>query len=331
MSNRSFDQLITQRAPLVGSLHQRRSGVGFAATATLAAALTNAASKQTYYTIRFLVDRDQVDNAYRAYAYFRWLDDRLDGETMSKSERMAFVERQSALVDSCYRGRCQPELSLEERMVFDLIHSDQESHSGLRSYIQSMMAVMAFDAARRDTLVPEQELTAYSRHLATAVTEALHYFIGHDQFSPHSEARYLAVTAAHITHMLRDTLEDTAAGYYNIPREYLETNAITARDINSDPYRAWVQSRVELARAYFEAGRNYLAQVESIRCRTAGYAYIARFEGVLESIERDGWRLRAEYLDRKRPGMVLRMLGSTFSQAFIYHPAEVAAQGSVTG
>ncbi len=44
----------------------------------LASSITKTASKQTYYTIRFLVDRDRVDDAYRAYAYFRWVDDVLE-------------------------------------------------------------------------------------------------------------------------------------------------------------------------------------------------------------------------------------------------------------
>ncbi|MGA8393069.1 MAG: hypothetical protein WB775_13160, partial [Burkholderiaceae bacterium] len=43
--------------------------------------------------------------------------------------------------------------------------------------------------------------------VATAVTEALHTFIGHNQDTPRDETRYLAATAAHITHMLRDTFE----------------------------------------------------------------------------------------------------------------------------
>ena len=38
---------------------------------TLASSITKAASQQTYYTIRFLVDRERVPDAYRAYAYFR--------------------------------------------------------------------------------------------------------------------------------------------------------------------------------------------------------------------------------------------------------------------
>jgi len=46
----------------------------------LAPSLTRAASKQTYYTVRFLVDRERVADAYRAYAYFRWVDDTLDSD-----------------------------------------------------------------------------------------------------------------------------------------------------------------------------------------------------------------------------------------------------------
>ena len=47
-------------------------------TASLARSITLAASKQTYYTARLLVDRDLVDDFFRAYAYFRWADDIVD-------------------------------------------------------------------------------------------------------------------------------------------------------------------------------------------------------------------------------------------------------------
>src|SRR5512137_1215090 len=48
-----------------------------------ASSITKSASKQTYYTIRFLVDRERVDDAYRAYGYFRWVDDILDADSGS--------------------------------------------------------------------------------------------------------------------------------------------------------------------------------------------------------------------------------------------------------
>jgi phytoene/squalene synthetase len=239
---------------------------------------------------------------------------------MERSERINFVERQTALIDRSYRGEWLPHLTDEETMLFDLIQSDRRKNSGLQLYIRNMLAVMAFDAERRGRLISQAELEEYSARLATAVTEALHYFIGRKCRSPQSRERYLAATGAHITHMLRDTLEDIKAGYYNIPREYLDSHGIDPHDVFSKPYRKWVQSRVQLAQVYFKAGRDYLARVENIRCRLAGYAYLARFEDVLAAIERDGFRLRAGYPESKSLGAGLRKSWSVFRLTFNHRP-----------
>ncbi len=280
-----------------------------------ASSITQAASKQTYYILRFLVDRQRVADAFRAYAYFRWVDDRIDQAALDNPERIAFIDRQKALMDSCYRGRRPDHLAAEEQMLADLILANPDENSGLDCYIRNMMAVIDFDARRRGRLVSRRELSWYSQSLAVAVTEALLYFIGHDRPASQGRRRYLAATGAHITHMLRDTLEDTQAGYFNIPREYLAAKGIGPQDIASDPYRAWVQVRAKLARSCFKSGKEYLAQVENIRCRIAGYAYIARFEGVLDVIERMNYRLAPEYPQGRRLGAGIRMSGSALSLA----------------
>jgi phytoene/squalene synthetase len=115
--------------------------------------------------------------------------------------------------------------------------------------------------------------------------------------------------------MLRDTLEDASAGYFNIPREFLETHAISLHDVSSEPYRTWVRSRIQLARAYFEAGKGYIAQVQNFRCRIAGWAYIARFEIVSNAIEKDGYCLRPEYSESKNLRAKIKTLWRVFSMA----------------
>jgi phytoene/squalene synthetase len=207
-------------------------------------------------------------------------------------------------------------------MLAGLIHGDAQKNSGLQAYIRNMMAVMAFDAERRGRWITQEELVSYRRCLATAVTEALHYFIGHCCNSPRGERRYLAATAAHITHMLRDTCEDTAAGYYNVPRQFLDANGITPQDVGSQAYRAWVRGQVQLAREYFKAGKDYLAQVENFRCRLAGHAYIARFEVVLDAIEREGYILRPDYDERKSPLSSMRVIWRAFSRACTFRREE---------
>jgi phytoene/squalene synthetase len=293
---------------------------------SLAVSITRTASKQTYYTIRFLVDNNLVDDAFRAYAYFRWLDDHLDQQALARVERLEFVKRQQALMNAGYRGDSLPNLTHEECMLLDLIHRDTENNSCLQIYIRNMMAVMVFDAERRGRLISRQELNEYTSWLATGVTEALHYFIGHGCASPHSKIRYQAVTGAHITHMLRDALEDAEAGYYNIPREVMASYSIDPWDVKSRAYRNWVKESVQKARTCFQVGRGYLSQVENLRCRIAGYAYIRRFEVVLDCIEREGCLLRAGYPERKSSGRGAEMIGWAIWMALNYRkPASASS------
>src|SRR5215213_11524128 len=122
-------------------------------SASLAAKITKAASRQTYYTIRFLVDRTRVADAYRAYAYFRWVDDILDAGSGPASacsaavaERVRFLDQQQALLEACLAGD-RPEIACpEEAMLVDLVRRSRPAETGLRSYLRQMMRVMAFDA-----------------------------------------------------------------------------------------------------------------------------------------------------------------------------------------
>jgi hypothetical protein len=290
---------------------------------TVASSITKAASKQTYYTIRFLVDRARVEDAFRAYAYFRWVDDALDAvparsgaNAIEAQERIALLERQKSLLEKCYRGELPRDVDMQEEMLVGLIQSDREKNSGLQSYLRNMMQVMEFDARRRGRLISQVELNEYTYWLATAVMECIHYFIGHGEFAPRDETRYLAVSAAHITHMLRDTFDDAQIGYHNIPSEVLEENHIGPQDVQSDAYRAWVKSRVQLAREYFKTGKDYFARVQNPRCRLACYAYIARFEWLLDTIEKETYLLRPQYDERKSFGTGLLMSWLTLSSLF---------------
>jgi len=294
----------------------------------LASSITQAASKQTYFTIRYLVDATRRSDAYRAYAYFRMVDDILDGTARYRGallhtdspERAAFIDRQRRLLDGCLRGEPPCNVSRHESMLVELVrHADLEDGS-LESYLRQMMRVMDFDAGRRGRFVTRAELDAYTRSLAVAVTDAMQYFLGNGTEELADETRYSAVSGAHILHMLRDTFVDVPAGYFNIPGELLGAQAIGPADVDSDAYRAWVAQRLEQASSYLEAGRSYFARMPNARHRLAGLAYIARFEWLIRTIERDGFRLRPAYDERRRVTTGLRMGWNVVSQ-LVHLPA----------
>jgi phytoene/squalene synthetase len=284
---------------------------------SLGETITRSASTQTYYSIRFFVDRDRVQNAFRAYAYFRWADDIIDKKEAVQTEVLAFTKRQRSLLDGLYNGKVPFKLNPEESLLQELVLTDPSRDSGLYIYLDRMMKVMEFDARRKGNFITQSELDDYVENLAVSVTEAMHYFIGHSQYTPQTNNRYLAVSAAHITHMLRDALDDTNSGYYNIPQETLLEGNLTPFDNQHKAYQEWVYSRAKLARTYFDSGRKYLSNVKNFRCRLAGFSYTARFEWVLNTIERENYILRLEYPERKEFCAVLWVAFNTLKSILI--------------
>lgn len=279
-----------------------------AATASLAHAILRVGSKQSYFTARLMVDKNLVNDFCRAYAYFRWADDVIDVFSSSDDERISFIERQKRLVDSFYRKEQPGDLVPEEKIAADLISHDKGENSGLQSFIRNMLAIIEFDANRKGRLISQQELTWYTNRLGKSVIDGLQYFIGNGHPYPATDNRSLAAIAAHIAHLLRDMVRDTADGFINIPREYLESNGISPEDIDHPKFLAWVKDRVQLARQYFRLGKRYINELEVLRCRIVGLWYCARFESVLDTIERDGYLLRAKYNEKRKLSTWLRIV-----------------------
>lgn len=268
-------------------------------TAALARSITWRSSKQSYLTAVLLADRDLVEDCLRAYAYFRWADDQIDLADCSGENCIHFIRRQKALAERFYRRERPKALAPEEEMLADLIAHDRGKSDGLQSFIRNFFWILEFDALRKGRTVSGQELDAYSAHLAKAVMDGFQYFIGNSCAYPKTPDRTLAVLGAHTTHMLRDMREDLPAGYVNIPGEILPSSCVRAEDLDGEFFRSWVRGEVGRARRLLREGRRYIDSLDVLRCKLAGVWYCARFERVLDLIERDGYRLRLDYPERK--------------------------------
>jgi phytoene/squalene synthetase len=270
-------------------------------TAQLAQSITYHGSKQTYFTARILVDKDLTGDFFRSYAYFRWMDDIIDIHSQTDEERILFIERQKNIINGLFNNVHFDDLTIEEEMLVDLIQNNPSAGSGLESFIRNMFAIIEFDARRKGRLITRDELIWYTTKLGRSVTDGILYFVGNGQPEPTIDHKYLAGTAAHIAHLLRDMLRDMADGFINIPREYLEEHGISHENIDSVPFKSWVQARVRESRDYFHDGKKYLEELGELRRKIVGYWYCARFEGVLDAIERDGYILRDEYPETHSP------------------------------
>jgi phytoene/squalene synthetase len=277
-------------------------------TASLARDITRAGSIQTYYTARLMVDKDLVDDFFRAYAYFRWIDDVIDVAAESDQERIDFTINQHRLIDDLYSGKPVNDLAPQENILHDLISNDRGENSGLQSFIRNMFAIIEFDAHRKDRLISAEELDWYVSTLGKSVTDGLLYFIGNGTAYPPNGNRYQAGIAAHISHLLRDTFQDNQDGFFNIPGEYLEQVSLNPGDVDQPAYREWVQGRVAAARSLFSEGKIYLDELKVLRCKIVGYWYCARFEVVLDTIESDGYIIRSEYHERRQIGTWVKIL-----------------------
>jgi phytoene/squalene synthetase len=283
---------------------------------TLAKTITWAGSKQTYIIGQLMVDKSLKKDFFLAYAYFRWIDDVIDISSESQEERITFIKRQRDLIDQLYKNKKLEDLTPEEKIIAKLISHDKTENSGLKSFILNMFAVIEFDVYRKNRNISQKELTWYLDTLGKSVIDGLLYFIGNDHNYPNTKNKYHAVIGAHITHLLRDMLQDIDNGFINIPNEYLKTHDISPEDINKNRFKAWVESRVKTARNYFLEGKRYLDSLGVLRSKLVGYWYIARFEGVLNIIEQDKYKLRYDYNEHRKPATILKIISQSISIIF---------------
>lgn len=256
----------------------------------IARLITRNSSWQTYITIWLLVRPTERENAYRGYAYFRWLDDQVDDCLTTKQERISFIRKQKMLIQDTYAGHPSSTNNIHENLIIELIKSDTHNPSGLTSFIKNFFWVIEFDAERKGRLISERELKIYSDKLGTAVTDCIEYFIG----EPESKSKlhkyhYHAATAAHMVHMLRDYTEDVGNGFINIPKEYLNKTNLSETEFDSPKFRLWVKQRSLLAQKYFRYGKVYIDKLPNVKQKMAARWYCCRFDNVLRELEKNGY------------------------------------------
>jgi phytoene/squalene synthetase len=286
--------------------------------ATLAEKITRTSSIQTYITIKLLVDKSLVQDCLRAYAYLRWIDNQVDVHYKIRKHCLDFIERQKRIINDSYLNMPISGLLPEENMIVELIATNRDKNSKLGSFILNIFKLIEFDAYRKNTQITQEELDWYTGTLSIAVTDGIEYFINHTFAYPDSSNHYFACKGAHIVHMLRDYRQDIDAGFINIPKEYLCQHQLEPNDIYAPAFRNWVKKQVLLAKNSFYEGKTYIKRLPVVRGKIAALWYCARFEGLLDTIQKDGYILRSHYTKQSNLLNSIRMFGIAV-QVVVFH------------
>lgn len=280
---------------------------------SLAQNITRRSSLQTYWTIKLLVDRPLINHAFKAYAYFRWLDDQIDQTGKTKVERLKIIGRQKKIIHACYSNRPLHRLSPHEQLLSTLIASDPRPNSKLHSFITNFFAIIEFDAKRQGKPVSQTELSWYTDTLAKAVTNGIEHFVNHPYSYPNGPNHYRAAIGAHLTHMLRDLSEDFDQGYFNLPPGLIKQYGSDSPALNQ-----WVKTQVKTARNHFHHGKSYIRRLPVLRGKLAASWYCCRFEAILDQIESDHYQLRPSYRRRFNLIQYINIIGLAVT-VVIYH------------
>ena len=240
---------------------------------------------------RLLCDRRSFPYFLLGYAYFRWLDDRIDAPGALGEDIRAIAANQKALLIALYNGRdtnAAPRIAAEE-MLAQMVRYDCMNGCRLRSFVMDMFGALEFDASRRYQVRSQRKLDAYSHALGRSYTDVLQAFAGMGGVGGTDSLAGVAGYAAHQVHILRDLYVDLSLGYCNISSEDLTRYQWTVQSLPHDDLRPWVDATARKAQAAFKRGLQGIALIRSPRCRLLGYATSAHYMIVLERLALNGY------------------------------------------
>jgi phytoene synthase len=239
--------------------------------------ITKSEAKNFYYAFRTLPHRKRRA-IYAAYAFFRRVDDVVDGDASVDMKRKQ-LEQARALMDPGRRAD-GPDL-----VLLALKHAIDE-HSVPTSYFGDFVDGMEMDLVQsryRDF----EELRRYCYGVASAVGLISIAVFGYTDPKAEEYAVDLGL-AMQLTNVLRDIGEDAGRDRIYIPTDELSAYGYSETDLLSgttnDAFRELMSFQVERARRYFRSGLKLIPLV-SAESRACPSALAGVYSAILDRIE----------------------------------------------
>jgi phytoene/squalene synthetase len=209
---------------------------------------------------------------------------------IDKTEQKKLLLEQSNKINSFYNKNKPETKNHLEKAISEVINFDIENGCGLKSVIKEMFEVFDFDIKRKNSIPDFEGLNEYSKKIGDAYTRALLFFLAPDL--TYSEKYSIAAYASHQVHLLRDFLTDKNNGYFNISKEEMNKYHIKDTLKQDEAFSLWLKDKINNIKGLFTEGKKAFAEIPILKVRLTGYLYCSRYERVIKSIERNGYKLR---------------------------------------
>lgn len=243
-----------------------------------------------WYSFSFF-SRSRRNTLFRAYEYFRWVDDYIDDKKTLTKDAKRLLSREIRLISTLYSHKPITPTYIFEEYISSVISEDYENRNGMQEIINGFFCALSWDVRRRNRIPTAKELTSYSQYLGCSYSQGITYGLNYHP----TDSRFLEVSnncgvAAHITHMLRDFFIDLEIGYINISKEDIEKYHINLSSNRQDLKMAlspWCKDQFLKTQNLFNQGLNSINKLPGFRARFAFRLISIRYLLILKKVKRD--------------------------------------------
>ena len=239
--------------------------------------ITKSEAKNFYYAFRTLPHRKRRA-IYAAYAFFRRVDDVVDGDASIEVKRKQLEQARTFM---------EPDRSVDDPdlVLLALKHAIDE-HSIPTSYFGDFVDGIEMDLVQT-RYCDFEELRSYCYGVASAVGLISIAVFGYTDPKAKEYAVDLGL-AMQLTNVLRDIREDAGRDRIYIPTDELSAYGYSETDLLSgttnDAFRELMSFQVERARQYFRSGLKLIPLV-SAESRACPSALASVYSAILDRIE----------------------------------------------
>lgn len=252
-----------------------------------------------------LFDRETRESVTLLYAWCRYCDDVIDGQTLGHGCTVQSAEQMQVQL---------AHLRQQTQRICDGHDSDIPAFAALKKVVKKhhlapqhlfeLLEGFAMDATNRQYVTIDDTLR-YCYHVAGVVGLMMAQIMGvRDALAMH-RAIDLGI-AFQLTNIARDVLDDLRIGRCYLPQEWLLQNAITLDELDSPRHRASLHrlacDLVTLAEQYYASARIGMAQLP-LRCAWAIASALLIYRDIGLRVRAGGaaaWDQRVQVSDRRK-------------------------------